>query len=89
MGPGASERSSCVYPSSARFDPFWGRIPASNSALLPTLEKPLNARYFKEVDGVYQTPAARGLYPAHPLSSGWGVSSRPRCRYRTPQMGER
>jgi len=51
MGPGASERSSCVYPSSGRFDPFWARIPAQNPALLPTLEKPLNALCFKEVDG--------------------------------------
>jgi len=24
MGPGASERLSCVYPSSGRFGPFWG-----------------------------------------------------------------
>ena len=51
MGPGASERSSCVYPSSGRFDPFWGRIPDQNPDLLPTLGKPLNALYFKEVDG--------------------------------------
>ena len=50
-GPGGSERSSCVYPSSGRFDPFWGRFPAPNPALLPTLEKPLNALCFKEVDG--------------------------------------
>jgi len=51
MGPGASERSSCGYPSSGRFDPFWGRFPAPNPALLPTLENPLNALYFKEADG--------------------------------------
>ena len=51
MVPGAAKRSSCVYPSRGRFDPFWGRIPAPNPALLPTLEKPLNALYFKEVDG--------------------------------------
>ena len=24
MGPDASERSSCAYPWSARFGPFWG-----------------------------------------------------------------
>ena len=61
MGPGASERSSCVYPSSARFEGFWGRIGTQNGPLLPILPKPLNALYFKEADGVYQTSAARDL----------------------------
>ena len=37
MGPGASERSRCVYPSSARFEGFWGRISTQNSPLLSTL----------------------------------------------------
>jgi len=34
-----------------------------------TLRKPLNALYFKEVGGVLQTPAARGLYPVHSLGA--------------------
>ena len=83
MGPGASERSRCVYPSSARFEGFWGRIGTQNGPLLPILPKPLNALYFKEVDWEYQTPVARDMYPAHPL----GAFGRPAALPERPRTG--
>ena len=69
MGPGTSERLSCVYPSSGRFGPFWGQIRTQNCTLLQTPEDPPNALNFKEVKGACQTPIARDLHPAHPLSA--------------------
>jgi hypothetical protein len=69
MGPGTSERLSCVYPSSGRLGPYWGRIRTQNCTLLQTPEDPPNALHFKEVDGVCRTPVARDLHPVHPLGA--------------------